>query len=155
MSRRKPPVIDPPTDRLVGLAMRAWEGHLDEVRDWLLRIGARDYYDLGGGAFAVTAPSGIRVGFATELDPNTYAVLLGFAVAGPFWPQIFPHLQPEVNRRWKAATRSARKVVDAHRRRAADEPNEDGVEERGIWGSEAVRHDPGGDGEDDADDDGR
>ena len=84
--------------RLADFAFKLHDGHLDEVVVWLQQLGCRDVHR-GEGDAAVTGLTGVRVGLC-QSDPVTCAVLLGFAVAGPFWPHAYPGLLKEVNRRW-------------------------------------------------------
>lgn len=91
-----------PTGRLAEMVMHAYDGDLALVRDWLMSIGGRDLIEGSDGDWSLTGPSGVRIGMAPGLDPIAYAAQIGFAVAGPFWPQVFPGLLPEVQRRWKS-----------------------------------------------------
>lgn len=52
----------------------------------------------------VRSPDGFTGGLTSATDPINRAVILGFALIGPFWPHAFPTLLEEVQRRWKART---------------------------------------------------
>lgn len=46
----------------------------------------------------------VQTGFVVgETDPVSIAVCLMFAIAGPYWPHVFPTTLDIVNREWKAA----------------------------------------------------
>jgi hypothetical protein len=92
--------------KVAEMAMKAWGGDYDGLRDWLLKIGAKDYRDLGHGAWSIVGPSGVRVGFSPSLEPTTCAIQIAIAVAGIWWPRVFPGLLEEVDRLWKAARKS-------------------------------------------------
>lgn len=97
--------VSPEVAILADLAFRLHHGDASAFEDLKkFATSAEVYKDI---QFTGTGPSGVRCGFVLGDDPVTEAVQLGFFFAGPFWPQVFPGLLREVNRRWKEE--SARK----------------------------------------------
>lgn len=94
------------TDRLVEFAFKLSDGELDEVQRWLESLGCTEVVR-DEGQITVTGTTGMRVGLVAS-DPNTCAVQLGFAVAGPYWPFAFPDLHKKVNVLWKARVKAAK-----------------------------------------------
>jgi len=79
---------------------------VEPLIEWLVTLGCTWAVRSAGG-HAVDGLTGVRVGFALA-DPVTMAVQTGFALAGPFWPQAYPGLLVEVNRRWGARMKAAK-----------------------------------------------
>jgi hypothetical protein len=79
----------------------------DKVADWLARLGmAVDRPE--AGIVRVRNPYlNITTAFVAASDPTTRAVCLGFAIAGPHWICLCPHLLDMVNREWRSRRRSA------------------------------------------------
>ena len=86
-------------ERIADFAIRLAEGDLNGVLEWLRSLGCKDIYQEKESA-TVTGLSGVRVGMLSA-DPVTCAVQLGFALAGQFWPHVYPDLLPMVNRLWR------------------------------------------------------
>jgi hypothetical protein len=86
-------------------AMALFGGDLEGTVAWLVKIGAKDVIwetDTDGRKISasLTGPSGMRVGIIPT-DPVNCSIILGMAIANMYWPQAFPGLLKEVNRRWK------------------------------------------------------
>ena len=79
----------------------------DEVAQWLTRLGmAVDRPE--AGVVRIRNPYlNITTAFVAGSDPTTRAVCLAFAIAGPYWTCLFPHLLDMVNREWRSRRRSA------------------------------------------------
>ena len=87
-------------DRLVEMVFKFIDGDLDSFAKWLERIGAtieRKNED----EIIFRGPSGIGTGLLRGMDPINAAVCIGLAVAGLFWPQVFPNLLKKVDAEWK------------------------------------------------------
>jgi hypothetical protein len=79
----------------------------DEVAGWLARLGmAVDRPE--AGVVRIRNPYlNITTVFVAGSDPTTRAVCLGFAIAGPHWICLCPHVLDMVNREWRSRLRSA------------------------------------------------
>lgn len=93
-------------DRLIHFAFKLRDGQLEEVGDWLESLGCAVDRSMQG-QLTVTGLTGIRVGLLPS-DPNTCAVQIGSAVAGQFWPLVYPGLQKAVNKRRRDEQRKRR-----------------------------------------------
>jgi len=71
-----------------------------QVADWAKRIGLKVERQ-ADGVVILENPGLSRTAIYDGLDPVTRAVCLGFAVAGPFWPQVLPDLLEAVNKEWR------------------------------------------------------
>lgn len=74
---------------------------LAEIAEWLKSVGLEA--ELTGDTLLIHNPHlALTTGLTAGTEPPTKAVCLGFALAGAFWPQVFPRLLTLVNRRWQA-----------------------------------------------------
>lgn len=103
----RPPAEDALEGRIADMAMALSRGDLDAVLAWLSGLGCRvvhvDRVTDGapaGRAATIDGLTGIRVGL-TAADPISCAVQLGFALAGPYWPQAYPALLRATEARWR------------------------------------------------------
>ena len=87
-------------ERIVEMVFRYKSGDVDGFAKWLEDIGGR-VVERKGDMLIFDGPSGIRTGIHSDLDPITIAVCLGFAIAGMFWPFMFPRLTKKVDRKIK------------------------------------------------------
>ncbi|GIK40463.1 MAG: hypothetical protein BroJett011_42960 [Chloroflexota bacterium] len=94
--KRRPQGLDPATQRLVEMTFAPFE----EVVAWVNRIGLEVIQNQEGEAITVRNPSlDFTAGvISARSDPVTRAVSLGFATAGPFWPQTYPGLLEAVDK---------------------------------------------------------
>ena len=91
----------PPTQK--GMVQRAcdmimlWEsGDYPAVLAWLRRLGCKvEEMERSNGkpvSWAIDGIAGVHCGLSTGLAPLDMVPVVGFILAGPFWPQIFPTL---------------------------------------------------------------
>jgi hypothetical protein len=94
------------TQRLVEMTFAP----LDEVAGWLTCLGLAVESQEAGVLVIRNPYLHLTTALLTGSDPITHAVCLGFALAGPVWPSLCPHLLDEVNKEWccrrRAATRN-------------------------------------------------
>lgn len=89
----RPRCPSPETERLAAQAAAFAHGQAPEVLAWLGRLGCRIAHRRDEiGEWVLDGPSGIRTGLSRGLDAVTVAVQLGFLLAGPHWPFVFPRL---------------------------------------------------------------
>ena len=74
------------TQRLVEMTFAS----LDEVAGWLTRLGLEVQRREEEVVVAHNPHLDITTAVTATSDPISRAVCLGFAVAGPWWPQLFP-----------------------------------------------------------------
>lgn len=100
-------VIPGATARICEVVWRYVEGDKEYVIGWLTRIGCTDIV-VNGDQVTFTGTTGMRSAL-TPSDPCNTAVILALAVAGVYWPIVFPDLLDTVNAQW----REKKKVWDA------------------------------------------
>ena len=54
----------------------------------------------GGGSYTIDGISGMTCGLVRS-DPITVVTSFGFALAGMFWPEVYPTIMDRINKRWK------------------------------------------------------
>jgi hypothetical protein len=91
-------------ERIADMVFFWMEGRQTKVIIWLKSIGCK--VERVGEQINIQGICGVNGGLCTGQDPNTVAVMFGFMIAGPYWPQAFPKLQREVNKRWDAWRKS-------------------------------------------------
>lgn len=89
---------------------------LDEVARWLTRLGMETDQREEGVVRIHNPHLSITTAITAISDPVSRAVCLGFAVAGVWWPHVFPNLLTEVNKAWHgiAEKRSTLKNKNIH-----------------------------------------
>lgn len=105
-STRRKREYDEASLRLAALAVDAYlHRSTTTIKEFLLDMGATDLLEQDG-SFSLKGPSGVRVGFPDDAgDPVTYAVQLGFAVAGQYWPWVLPDLLGATNELWRSVSK--------------------------------------------------
>lgn len=89
------------------LADMVWQPP-DIIAKWLSTMGIDETYR-GEHSIGFYNPRLDVFGvIGTNIDPNTNAVSLAFLLAGMSWPEVYPNLQPLVNREWKRRTKGER-----------------------------------------------
>ena len=97
----------------------------NDVAQWLVRLGMEVDRPEAGVVRIRNPYLKITTAFVAGSDPTTRAVCLGFAIAGPHWTCLCPHLLDMVNREWRSrcpsakATRENPAESDNDRRKAA------------------------------------
>ena len=86
-------------NRIADKAMALSAGDIAGTAKWLQSLGCKITYQTEN-ELHVQGLVHMTVGFSRGTDPNNCAVQLGFALAGQFWPQVYPGLLAEVNKRW-------------------------------------------------------
>jgi hypothetical protein len=110
------------TQRLVELTFAP----LDEVAGWLTRLGMETDQREEGVVRIHNPHLGITTAITAISDPVSRAVCLGFAVAGIWWPHVFPNLLTEVNKEW----RSRRKQADSNAPLVGQSPGKENSQSR-------------------------
>lgn len=98
--------------RISEMVWRYMDGDTAGVVEWLKRIGCTDFA-IDDTQVTFTGATGIRTALTTS-DPVNLGVILGMAVAGVYWPMVFPALQQIIGDEWRERTRAAK----AHREMA-------------------------------------
>jgi hypothetical protein len=104
------------TDRIVEMVFSPDE----EVAAWFNRIGF-EAQQTGDEVLLINPYLNFRTAIFENMDPVSRAVALGFALAGMYWPKIFPDLLKETNKEWK-------KREEAQEARAGETRNPAGAE---------------------------
>jgi hypothetical protein len=91
------------TQRLVEMTFAP----LDEVAGWLTRLGMETDQREEGVVRIHNPHLGITTAITAISDPVSRAVCLGFAVAGVWWPHVFPNLLTGVNKAWRSRRKQA------------------------------------------------
>lgn len=87
--------------RMAHQAFQFWLGDHKNPLSWLESIGCR-IEPIGPRDLVIIGPSTIRCGLPYWTgDPVAVAVQFGFAMAGGYWPEVYPGMLPEVNRLWR------------------------------------------------------
>lgn len=86
-------------ERIAYFAFAMSHGNVISVREWLVRLGCKITHETDE-ELHVEGLTGVVCGMMPT-DPVSCAVQLGFALAGQFWPQVYPDLLPIVNKKWK------------------------------------------------------
>lgn len=107
MARKKKSLPSHGVQRLGEAAIAAWQQHsLTPIADLLRALGINDIRENeGASSLACTGLTGVTVGFLRTADPVAHATSLGMAVAGPYWPFVYPGLLDYVNARWREERR--------------------------------------------------
>ncbi len=87
-------------DRIVEMTFTFVDGDMDAFAEWLQKIGAT-IKRRSEDEIIFDGPSGVGTGLFKGIDPINAAVCIGFAVAGPLWPFVFPNLIKKVEAKWK------------------------------------------------------
>lgn len=85
--------------RIVEMAFLLSRGDVCGTVKWLESLGCKEVY-LGSGDATVTGLTGVRVGLV-KADPISCAVQLAFALAGVYWPSVYPGLLKRADAEWK------------------------------------------------------
>jgi len=110
MTKTKKP-LDAKIVRILEFAFKLRDGDVDSVQAWLTSLGCKDVYR-NEKELHLTGLTGVRVGMIGNQDPITCAVQIGFALAGPFWPHVYPELLSATSKQWKSE-RDQRKAAEA------------------------------------------
>ena len=89
-----------PVPRLVEQTFR-FRTDPDAVIAWLTTLGCRCVPQESGSSWTIHGTAGGTCSLSRGLDPIAIASSLGFAVAGQWWPQVFPTLITAVSHTWK------------------------------------------------------
>jgi len=92
-------------DRIVEMTFTFVDGDMDAFVEWLQKIGAT-IKRRSEDEIIFDGPSGVGTGLFKGVDPINAAVCIGFAVAGVFWPFVFPNLLKKVEAKWKERRRA-------------------------------------------------
>jgi len=87
-------------DRIVEMAFKFVDGDIEEFAEWLQKIGAKIKHK-GEDEIVFDGPSGVGTGLLRGMDPINTAVCIAFAIAGAFWPFMFPNLLRKAEAKWK------------------------------------------------------
>jgi hypothetical protein len=78
---------------------------------WLQSLGC-ECQSNSDGSWTVKGIAGVSGGLMVS-DPVTVVSQLGFLLAGMYWPQVFPDLLKEVDKRWQAHRKEPAKTKTA------------------------------------------
>lgn len=84
-------------DRIAEMVFKFIDGD-EEPLVWLRKLGCE--VEEGEGYIRIANSFGMTIGLVRS-DPITVATAFGFAVAGAYWPFVFPHLLDIVNKEWR------------------------------------------------------
>lgn len=76
---------------------------LEDVEKWLSRIGLETRLDEDRVLRIRNPHLEINTAIYDGVDPIGKVVCLGFALAGMYWPQVYPEVIKLVNKKWKEA----------------------------------------------------
>ena len=92
--------------RLIDMIMAWYQGKYQEVICWLRAVGCK-VDKSGEGAWTVKGLTGITCGIMEGMSPIDSFAMFGFMLAGPYWPQVFPNVPKEVDKRYKALRKAS------------------------------------------------
>ncbi len=102
-------MTDKAEDRIVEMTFKFIDGNTEEFAEWLQKIGAT-IKRRSEDEIIFDGPSGVGTGLFKGIDPINAAVCVAFAVAGVFWPFVFPNLLKKVEKEWKERLKQRRRT---------------------------------------------